>query len=325
MWSVKHTGSSGVVPDAFHRLCVRLTVEEFLQRESFLSVEELVRLPKHRLRHLLLEVDLKDRSVDYHSIRERCEALRAMTRAEERLVFTCEVSNYERDNQGIKDVMESIQPSVILLKKCSNRNKTLHIMKYLVADTNEMILEREKAQEDSPTYPLALGVSGLEPEERQYVLDDQRGTVRAMCLGTIRFPNVQSCAVELLHSRNCNAYLTIDDLSEDHLSGLSKFEKKYSRPAGSVLVKILLELGAIVCIDWKLVSGDTFRSHILRLAHPFTHLQVERAPTDEYHFVLPREELNFLISKSQEVELAEEEELIKNVYTVMPDVRVTGA
>ena len=37
---------------------------------------------------------------------------------------------------------------------------------------------------------------------------------------------------------------------------------------------MLLELGAIVCVDRTLIDDESFYSDIMRLAHPFTHMQV---------------------------------------------------
>ena len=225
------------------------------------------------------------------------------------MIFTCEVANYERDNTAIRDVMMHINPTVVLLQRCATRNKTLTMIKYLAQDTDnlaEEIRQRDEVhvgvdentmdhiegegerEEESaakqqvkskvvvkaPVIPVALGASCLEEVERQYALDAQRGVLRAMCLGPVSFPNLFTCTFDLLHTRECNAYVTIDSFDADHMRGLGKFVKKYKRPAPAILAKILMELGAIVCIDRALMDEETFYSAILRLVHPFTHLQV---------------------------------------------------
>jgi hypothetical protein len=49
-----------------------------------------------------------------------------------------------------------------------------------------------------------------------------------------------------------------------------------------------------------------------------------RAPSDVYSFILPPDEFNFLVDKSEAVELAEEMRLITEKYTAMPAVRAMG-
>lgn len=118
-------------------------------------------------------------------------------------------------------------------------------------------------------------------DERQYALDAYRGVMRAMCLGPVSFPNILSVAIDTLHSRECNAFVTIDNIHDEHLTqGLSRFVKKYKKPAAAILAKALLELGAIVCIDKKLMDEEIFTSDVMRLAHPFTHVPV----SFEMHF-----------------------------------------
>jgi hypothetical protein len=53
-------------------------------------------------------------------------------------------------------------------------------------------------------------------------------------------------------------------------------------------------------------------------------LQRVRAPSDVYSFILPPDEFNFLVDKSEAVELAEEMRLITEKYTAMPAVRAMG-
>jgi hypothetical protein len=327
MWSVKHTGYQGVIKDTYQRICLRMPAHEFLDPEMWKKVEDLV--SAYMLRHLFLEVDLKDSSLDYRHLEDQCSALRDLTLPEEKIVFTCEVANYERDNTAIKKVMMHIKPEVVLLKRCETRNKTLTMIKYLSIDTDDLAEEGKKetdeynkeeennndneenergnenelgdkhhhhdhdhhhhheeavrtAAADVPgtiskvpvVRPVALGASSLVDEERQYVLDAHRGVIRAMCLGPVLFPNLQTCTIDLLHTRECNVYMTIDSFDDDHVRGLGKFTKKYKRPAPAILTKVLLELGAVVCIDRLLIDQECFYSDILRLVHPFTYLQV---------------------------------------------------
>jgi hypothetical protein len=312
MWSVKYTGYQGVVKDSYQRICLRMPATEFLEPVMFNKVRDLV--SAYMLRHILLEVDLKDSTLDYNHLYDNCTILKDLTLPEEKVIFTCEVANYERDNTAIKSVMECIQPTVVMLKRCATRNKTLTMMKYLAQDTadiaelqvqtvknsehegegNEGHDETGGEQEDggenvtssaplttpqpskskAPAIPVALGASGLIDEEKQYVLDAQRGTIRAMCLGPVTYPNLFTVSIDLLHSRECNAYVTLDSFDDDHTRGLGKFVKKYKKPAPAIIAKALLELGAVVCVDRTLIDNEFFYSDIMRLAHPFTHMQV---------------------------------------------------
>lgn len=293
MWSIKHTGYHGVVKDSYQRVCLRMPIHEFSESGMFNKLHDLV--SGYMLRHIFLELDLKDSSLDYDQLETLCTTLKDLTLPEEKVIFTVEVANYERDNAVIRKVVTHIKPAVILLKRCANRNKTIYMLKNLAVDTADLAEEeRQKeageatgsSQEDqcesmaaagvSRAAPSAaiLGVSGLPADERQHVLDEQRGVVRAMCLGVASFPHMHTCTLDLLHTRECNAYITIDSFDDEHTRGLAKFAKKYERPAAAVLVKALLELGAVVCIDRSLVDQECFYSDILRLVHPFTHLQV---------------------------------------------------
>jgi len=337
-----------------------MPAHELLDPVMFNKVEDMV--SAYMLRHVLLEIDLKDSSLDYMHLNKNCTILRDLTLPEEKLVFTCEVANYERDNTAIKQVMENINPTVVLLKRLESRNKTLTMMKYLVQDTADLAeaaLRSQQAKENAneenkeenkgedinsnqeqvveepvtpppatkaraPVTPVALGASCLVDEEKQYVLDAQRGNIQALCIGPVTFPNLMTCTIDLLHTRECNAYVTLDSFDDDHTRGLGKFVKKYKKSAPAIIAKALLELGAVVCVDRLLIDHESFYSDIMRLAHPFTHLQTVRAPSEVYSFIFPPEELNFLVEKSQEVELAEEERRIVEEYIYMPDVRAMG-
>lgn len=337
---MKHTGYQGVVKDAYQRVCLRMSAHEFLQPDMWKKTYDLV--SAYMLRHILLEIDLKDTSLDYQQLDVQCTALKDLTLSEEKVVFTCEVANYERDNVVIRAVMAHIKPTVVLLKRCATRTKTLTMIKYLAQDTDNLAEEFHKEGEASadennndinteeptlgarkkmilkaPVVPVALGVSCLEELEKQYALDAHRGVIRAMCLGPVCYPNLFTCTIDLLHTRECmhqchssicvpfclflslsprhsvyfltdclfvafstilfvlgNAYVTIDSFEADHMRGLGKFVKKYNRPAPAIVTKALLELGAIVCIDRTLIDDEIFYNSILRLAHPFTHMQV---------------------------------------------------
>ena len=146
MWSVKHTGYQGVVKDAYQRICLRMPAHEFLNPDMWKKVEDLV--SAYMLRHILLEVDLKDSSLDYQHLEEQCSTLRDLTLPEEKLIFTCEVANYERDNTAIRKVMTHITPTVVLLKRCATRNKTLTMLKYLASDTSDLAEEGKKEADD---------------------------------------------------------------------------------------------------------------------------------------------------------------------------------
>lgn len=301
MWSVKYTGYQGVVKDTYQRICLRMTALDLLDPVMFHKVYDLV--SAYMLRHVLLEIDLKDSSLDYRLLRDNCSVLKDLTLAEEKLIFTCEVANFERDNTVFKEVMNNVKPTVVLLKRGATRNKTLTMMKYLSLEIDNMAEETKRREQDAEVYghgpvgdqhmhderevrarppikakapviPVALGVSCLLDEERQYILDAHRGTIRAMCLGPVSFPNLLTCIIDLLHSRECNTYVTLNNLDDEPLKGLGKFAKKYNRSVPSVLGKVLLDLGAIVCVDRALIDHEGFYDGIMRLAHPFTHLQV---------------------------------------------------
>ena len=306
MWSVKYTGYQGVVKDYYQRICLRMTAQQFLDPVMMNKVEDLV--SAYMLRHILLEIDVKDSSLDYVLVGDQCSSLRDLTLPEEKLVFTCELANYFRENTAFKTIMKLINPSVVLLKRCTSRNKTLSMIKHLAQETQLLYEEendeymREKSKQENEeinnesvddqvdqgqqdigqlsiakktdAQRVVLGASSLIDEERQYVVDAHRGVIRAMCLGPVHFPDLRTFTIDLLHSRECNVYMTIDSFEEENMRGLGKFVKKYERPAPAILTKVLLELGAVVCIDSSLIDQEAFYSDIMRLAHPFTPLQV---------------------------------------------------
>jgi len=310
MWSNCFTGTTGVVRDSYQRVCLRLSVQEFMEDECFNKLQEYV--GGFNLRHIFIEFDISMNNlcvdVNLSAVQSSMSVLQDMTLPEEKLVFTCEIVNYTTENDIAASIIDYLSPNVIVVRRLSTRDSTLEAISSV-----GVILEQQNSKH------IHIGVSGLELDEVQYCLDAKRGVIKFICMGAHQYPNLKVHHIELAHSRGCNTMLTISDVNPEKLSRLDHFAAKYKRHQAVVLAKIILQLGALVAFDCG-IDSRFICSRVSKLCHPFTHLQLNFAPSDEYRFVISNDDMSCIYDASLENEFLEENKRIDR-YVLRPESR----
>lgn len=258
MWSNKFTGTTGVVRDSYQRVLVKLSIHDFMTDSCFTKLNDYV--GAYQLRHVYLVFDLDKKNIDISKIKARMDALLSLTLNEEKLIFSCELVNFQNSDL-LRDIIQILSPSTLLVQRIATRDMTLSAIDTLASVLS--LLEKTD---------VVIGVSGLLECEMQYCIDARRQVLRLIHLGEYSANNMRANMIELAHSRGCNTLLTVSDIRPHKLksSALTKIAELYNKPQAIVLAKALLQLGTLVVfpcdIDSRFMSNE-----ILKLAHPFVH------------------------------------------------------
>ena len=283
MWSEKYIARFGIVKDSYHRSYVfsywrqyhrthiyfmfsrivqKMDIMDLLDQNWYSMLSEYV--SGYHLRHLLIGWDISTSlpPSDIAEIHSNLTALRDMTLPEEKIVYTLEIINYADNASEIETLLQTIQPSVLILRRLGSREVTLGAI-----ETLSVLLS------SFGSNSIALGISGVPSSEIQYYMNSTRGLISLVCLGNQQYPMIEVHAAEIAHSQGCNTMLTISETSSSAFHGLDKYSKKYDHPNTAILIKAILQMGTIVAFP-KGTDPRFMRDYALRLCHPFTYTLV---------------------------------------------------
>ena len=86
----------------------------------------------------------------------------------------------------------------------------------------------------------------------------------------------------------------------------------------TLLVKMLLQYGPMVCIGVSTLSVDYLREHFAFMCDPFTYRTAQQAPTVIKRFQVTKTHVDDLILQSEELECVEDEHFTRNYLHAVP-------
>jgi hypothetical protein len=129
----------------------------------------------------------------------------------------------------------------------------------------------------------------------QSLLSDDKST--CIMLLDVDPPNLRLQIIEMLHRQKHLPFIRLHhDIDLGHLQDIAL---KYGKSVKEVLIKFLLQSGAIVVLPWS-VNRD---SSTARLSHPFANRKLYASPSLVYRFILDAEDMELISETSFTAEL----------------------
>lgn len=293
MWSAKYTGSAGIVNDSYQRIALHVPVQVFVGGEEIDKISTYI--SQFNLRHIIIQYTV-DSGIDVSVLSERIVNLLALTTKEIPLVFTIEIIGAVKSTQSdtlIRTIIDACDINALLLRKKHDLSREEFMT--LLQDTASHVAKSIRQPH--------LGFSGIPDADIQRYLDLSTKFVSVVHVGEHCYPNLKCRLIDLIHSRGCNVIIAINDTSNP-LSGLQSFHELHDKPKDIILLKALLQLGAIVSYGHQ-VDASFLSFHAFSYAHPFTELPVYYAPTKNCHFALTNKEIERIVEASDAEEFKE--------------------
>lgn len=302
MWSFKYTGNKGVVSDHYQRIALRIDWRDIENKLQLLKNYVI----NYNLRHILLELDFLETNIDLQLLNSIVTELTSQTLRETCLQWTFDIINYEIGDPALKFIVENVKPTIITIRKRISRDHTVNAVNYLLE-----FLQNAKS-------PISLGLSGMDLPDVQYCLDSIP-QIALVNVGKCQPPNIQTHFVEFCHSRGRNSMIELAEFNP-MTSAILSCSEKYHYPPPVVLAKFILQIGSILYLPSSVLTNEELWLSILRLNHPFTHLQTVYDPSRLSRFVLSNEEIEEISAESILAETAMEMSHLSR-YTSRPHGR----
>lgn len=288
MWSVKYTGQTSVITDAYQRVVLHMTLQEFLSKENHDLIHVFV---NDNLRHILLIIDIST-TYDFDKAADHINVIRNMTSASNKFMLSCELYNCQSDtllDYINSNIINKLYPDIIIIKKYESVNNTI-----------KMIHEFNSVVTHNNMKTTVLGISGCQNEnEIQLIIDACRELIHFILLEMTALPNYNHQQIELVHSRGIN---TIVRISPHNTSNITQHTtnlcNKYKKQPLTVIGKILMQFGCVVSYPFNIDSEINIIHNIITLCNPMIHISTYYSPTDKYTFIINENDMRDVFSIS---------------------------
>ena len=166
----------------------------------------------------------------------------------------------------------------------------------------------------------------------QHLYEAYPGEIAVAIPGDSQLPNLRCRNIEYIHSQGCNIFLlfdseTLPNLDREHVPTLEDILDEYTMAKGNIdtlLVKMLLQYGPMVCVGIASLSLEYLKEHFAFMCDPFTYRTAQQAPTVIKRFQVAKSHVDDLILQSEEIECKEDEHWTRNYLHAVPPRKLTN-
>lgn len=264
---------SPLVKDSYHRIALTTTITEF-NNETTLST--LARYVTVNFLHLAVVLHDKVTSADIKSMLANMNTLKTLVshtgiKASEHLIFTIRLNYIPLSREMVEGLASHDIACMVIINYQTGR---VQFVENFSNFTKSM---------ESIESRIYFGIGKIEDQnELDWILSRiPRNSIEVVNVGTVSIPNVDGCInlslrkTDIIHKYGYNTMISIgsvefQDITESEY--LRKMSLKYEgTTSATMLVKALLQLGNIVCIDVGTLDESFCRTNFERLIHPFVY------------------------------------------------------
>lgn len=279
-WALSFTGQKSVINEAYHRVALHVNLES-LQNEDM--VQKLTALGQMYFLHIYVSVPAASLGEKGNRLGDVLTQLQVLTSVEHALRKKQQSEEESTvDSSNTKMLFNTVEfpflneAMLTIIAKTQQPFDVCMISPFCQKIEFVELIRSANTILKASSSDLKLGI-GHVPDivQLDWILCNMPlKSVEFVQVGALLLPNLQLRVVDLIHSFGYNTFVfvnteTIKSTTDHEL--FQRLAKDYSVTPETVLIKSLLQLGTIPCIDYLNCDQYYIADNFARTVHPFVH------------------------------------------------------